>query len=103
MNNLSRLKLLLGITDNSKDELLEYLLQEAEQMVKVELGQALIPQELDWLPIEIAVLRYRKLKSEGLSSKTIDVIAKTFEPDLFTPYRPLIDKYQKQNRKIKFI
>lgn len=65
---LKKLKLLLGITDDSKDELLRILLDYAEEEV-VNYTHNYDLEKLQNVIIQVAVWRYNKMGSEGLDSE----------------------------------
>ena len=44
---MDRLKLYLGITDDSEDELLETILLDCEQMLKMYIGAKEVPMEVE--------------------------------------------------------
>ena len=87
---MDRLKLYLGITDNSEDELLETILLDCEQMLRMYIGAKEVPMELEWIITELSVKRYRKIGSEGLKEEQIDVITNTFEDgEPLAPYHSI--------------
>ncbi len=65
---LKKLKLLLGITDNSKDELLRILLDfTAQEVVNYTHNYQL--DKLENVIISISVWKYNRIGSEGLNSE----------------------------------
>ena len=100
---MDRLKLYLGITDDSEDELLETILLDCEQMLRMYIGAKEVPMELEWIITELSVKRYRKIGSEGLKAEQIDVISNTYEDDPLAPYHSTIDTYKRNSRRLRMI
>ena len=100
---MDRLKLYLGITDDSEDELLETILLDCEQMLRMYIGAKEVPMELEWIITELSVKRYRKIGSEGLKAEQIDVISNTYEDDPLAPYYTTIDTYKRNSRRLRMI
>ena len=101
---MDRLKLYLGITDNSEDELLETILLDCEQMLKMYIGAKEVPMELEWIITELSVKRYRKIGSEGLKSEQIDVITNTFEDgDPLAPYQSILNDYKRKSNRLRML
>lgn len=102
---LRRTKIKLGITDNTQDELLEILLEDAYFAIANYIGETVIPPQFNFIVEEIAIVRYRKIGSEGLKAEQIDVISNTFEDgNPLTPYLPLLNDYKgKTNKKLRML
>ena len=100
---MDRLKLYLGITDDSEDELLETILLDCEQMLRMYIG-AEVPVELEWIVTELSVKRYRKIGSEGLKSEQIDVITNTFEDgEPLAPYHSILNDCKRKNNRLRML
>lgn len=71
---LEKLKKLVGIAleDTDKDETLNLILDFTRQRLKVKLGNIEPPAELDYIIIEVSVIRFNRIGSEGLASHSVD-------------------------------
>lgn len=103
MSALNKIKILLGITDNKDDALLEVLVDDCRAMLISYLGQVEVPMQLEFIITELAIKRYRKIGSEGLKSEQIDVISNTFEDDPLQTYYTTIDTYKRNNKKLRML
>ena len=101
---MDRLKLYLGITDDSEDELLETILLDCEQMLRMYIGAEEVPMELEWIITELSVKRYRKIGSEGLKEEQIDVITNTFEDgEPLAPYYSILNDYKRKSNRLRML
>lgn len=105
MISIDRFKIKLDISSNdvSQDDLLNILLEDASKAICLYLNCSTVPIMLEWIVEDLAVKKYRKLGSEGLSSESIDVINSTFESDMLIEYYPLLNKYSKNNGKVRLL
>ena len=78
-------ELLLEIVDITKEKVLSYLNVDE------------IPSKLDWIIIELSVIRFNKIGSEGLKSESSDGVANTYLEDDLDKYKPFLDEYIKEN------
>ena len=99
--NLDRIKLKLGITDNEKDDLLMVLLGDAQDYMSIYIESKEIPTELEFIAEEVAIKRYRRIGSEGISTEKIDVLSTSYKSDDFYEYKPLMKLYKNSNVKVK--
>lgn len=97
MELLNRIKAIIGVSDDSKDVVLNELLINQTQSILVYIGVALLPIELEFIVIDTTIARFNRLGSEGLKSENIDVIGMSFQEDLLEPYISLLDKYIQSN------
>ena len=106
---LETLKMLLGFTeDDSRDELLNKLLDLATARLKLLLGGIEPPDELEHIIIEVAVARFNKIGSEGLSSHSVEGESLSFANDDFAPFlseiQAFLDSKKESTRgKVRFI
>ena len=108
MEQLQNIKILLSLTDNSQDEILEILLHNAVDMICAYLGLELMPPELDFVAQQMVIVRYHRLGSEGITTEKIDVLSTTYtyNIDELAPYKSVLDSYRKNNlngRRAKFL
>lgn len=94
---LAKIKLLLGIDDLVKDNLLEQLILMNSNKILTYLGIEIttIPVSLEFIVIELTIKQYNKLGSEGLSSESIEGISYSYSDSIneLEPYMTYIEKY----------
>ena len=106
---LETLKLLLGYTeDNSRDELLNKLIDLATARLKVLLGGIEPPEELEYIIIDVTAARFNRIGSEGLSVHSVEGESLTFTNDDFKGFSADIQAFldgQKDNSrgKVRFL
>ena len=101
---LEDLKLLLGISEEDKtlDPKLNLILSSTTSRLKALLGGQEPPENLEYIIIDVAVIRYNKIGSEGLSSHSVEGETLSFSDDDFAGYREDIQAYldsQKNSKK----
>lgn len=89
---LERVKILLGITDNLQDDLLEIIIENVTEHLTYLLGRD-VPSNLQFIITEISVMRFNRLGSEGMKSELVEGHRTDFyEPkDDFQPYLSIIE------------
>jgi len=90
---IDELKLLLGISDTSLDDKLSWILESTESRLKVLLGGIDVPESLKYIIVEVSVIRFNKIGSEGLSAHTVEGESLTFAESDFTGYMSEINAY----------
>jgi hypothetical protein len=99
---LNNLKLKLSITDDSQDDLLELLFNDAYNYMMIYFDGE-VPIELQFIMENVTVKRYRKLGAEGISIEKIDVLSTTYESgDDFTEYLSIMQKFKNNKTKLGF-
>ena len=86
---LEDLKLLLGIPedDTSLNPKLNLILSSTTSRLKALLGGQDPPDELKYIITDVAVIRFNKIGSEGLSSHTVEGESQSFSEDDFAGYK----------------
>lgn len=79
MDLLSKLKLKLGITDNSQDDLLNLYLEDAKDTILELTHLDELPESLLSTQIELAIVLYNKAGIEGQTSHSEGGISRSFE------------------------
>jgi len=79
MTQLEKLKLQLGITDNSKDGLLTLLLADVEADLLTWCNRTTLPTGLEPTVRQIAVIRYNMMGIEGQTSHSEGGVSRSFE------------------------
>jgi hypothetical protein len=96
--DIQRLKLKLGLTeDSSEDMLLTVLLSDAASYISIYLEGNEIPANLEYIAEEVAIKRYRRIGAEGITIEKIDVLSTTYITDDFKEYLSILDLYKKNN------
>lgn len=90
---LDNLKLMLGLTDNSQDSRLEWILNGTKMRLKMLLGDAEIPQEMDYIIEEVSIARFNRIGSEGMSSQAVEGESINYSTDDFEPYMAEIQAF----------
>lgn len=100
---LKDLKILLGIpeSDNMLDPKLNLILSSATSRLKALLGGQDPPEELGYIVTDVAVIRYNRIGSEGLSSHSVEGESLSFSDDDFAGYREDIQTYLDNQKKSK--
>ena len=95
---MEKLKLLLGIKidDTSKDALLSILLEQATSELKQYCYREQLPVEANNVIIDMAVVKYNLLGTEGLSSQSYSGMS-----EAYANYSPQLIKSMNRYRKVK--
>lgn len=82
---LNNLKLMLGIAleDTALDEKLLLIIENAIKRLKILLGGVDPPAELDHIVLEVAIIRFNRIGSEGLTSHSIEGESLSFSDNDF--------------------
>mgnify|MGYP003571256727 CR=1 FL=1 len=83
---LEHIKLLLGFTDNAKDELLNYIISVTSARLAILLGLSTVPEALSYIVEEVSVVRYNRIASEGLEHHAVEGETQIFYESDFTGY-----------------
>lgn len=85
---LKELKLLLGIAsdDTGKDDLLKLIISAVTARLEVLLGGVEPPETLSYIIREVAVVRFNKIGSEGMTSHSVEGESITFSDGDFSDY-----------------
>ena len=83
MRDISKLKALLDISaeDESRDELLSFLLDSAERYALSYCRLPALGDELECVAVEMAAQDYGALGGEGISSRSLSGISEHYRPD----------------------
>ncbi len=86
---LEDLKILLGISkeDETLDEKLKLIISSTTNRLKALLGGQDPPEELEYIITDVAVKRFNRIGSEGLSSHTVEGESLSFSEDDFAGYK----------------
>lgn len=99
---LNDLKGLLGITDTSQDAKLKLIISTATARLKILLGGIEPPESLDYIIREVAIVRFNRIGSEGMTNHSVEGESITFGADDFAGYENDIQAFlesQKESAK----
>ena len=106
----SDLKILLGISedDESQDTKLLLILKATKNRLKYLLGGLEPPEEMSFIILDVSIIRFNKIGSEGLSSHTVEGESQSWSSNDFAGYMDDIQAYldsQKETTKgrVKFL
>lgn len=103
---LEQLKAFLGVTD--RDELLTMIIANTTSRLKLLIGGIEPPEALDHIVLEVSIIRYNRIGSEGLTSHSVEGESQTFNDNDFAGYMDEIDAFLKaqeasKHGKVRFI
>lgn len=93
---LNHIKGLLGLSDHELDSRLLTLIEIAKSRLKLLLKGRDIPEELEYVIVEVVVSRFNRIGSEGTTSHSVEGEKITFTADDFQPYMADINEYLSQ-------
>lgn len=92
--SLQDVKLLLGLQDNSeKDDQLTLIISMVERQLASRFGDAGIPDGLDYVVTEVAITRFNRLGSEGMTQESVEGHSVTYGTNDFAPYESVIQAH----------
>ena len=95
---LDNVKVLLSLADdNSQDEILEILFNNAINTIMLYLGVKTMPQQLLFIAEQMTVVKYRRLGAEGIDTEKIDVLSTKYIEDDIKPFKELLNQYKTNN------
>ena len=95
---LDNVKVLLSLADdNSQDEILEILFDNAINTIMLYLGVENMPQQLLFIAEQMTVVKYRRLGAEGIDTEKIDVLSTKYIEDDIKPFKELLNQYKTNN------
>lgn len=91
---IEQIKTLLGISDNTQDELLETIESLVTSQLSVLIDRTEIPPELNFIITEVSIIRYNRRKNEGMTSYRQDGESISYSDNDFKAYMDIISKYK---------
>lgn len=89
---LTRVKTILNV--QGQDILLEELISLVSEKVFAYIGEHHIPQHLEWIVVELAIQRFNRIGSEGMSVEGVDGNSNSYFEDELTPFYAFLDEYK---------
>lgn len=102
-DTLSKLKTYLGIPEDKTDfdGVLKLIIDNTELQLKVKLSlfddSAQVPYELSYIPLQVEVKRFNRLKNEGMTSFTQEGESITFNDNDFDEFQDDISAWKTQH------
>ena len=84
---LDDLKKLLGIKDDKQDDVLLLIISGTKKRLKALLGGVEPPDELSYIVLDVSVIRFNRIGSEGLASHTVEGESQSWDSDDFSGYK----------------
>lgn len=75
---LDNLKMMLGIDDAEQDVKLNLILSNTKARLKLLLGGIEPPEEMNHIVLDVAIMRFNRIGSEGLASHSVEGESLTF-------------------------
>ncbi|MEG1433821.1 phage head-tail connector protein [Eubacterium sp.] len=98
---LEKIKLLLGITDNDLDTKLTLIVDSVTARLKLLLGGLNPPSELDHIIIEVAIIRFNRIGSEGMSAQSVEGESNTYQDNDFSGFADEIEAFKASQNNTK--
>lgn len=96
---LNQVLQLLGLSDPTEEvtSLLETIISMTQQRLLLRLGTSAVPTELEYIVVEVSIVRYNRIGSERLSSHNVEGETMTWNTeDDFKPYMAEINGWLAQ-------
>ena len=90
---LNRVKVLLGITNNDNEELLREIIEITEAKILNYINSSELPEQLEFVLVELSIKRFNRIGSEGFTSETVDGKTMSYEESEFEGYEKYLDDY----------
>lgn len=100
--DLTELKTMLGLADDTRDALLNLIIKTTVQALRFKLALAPsepFPSDLSYIALEVCVKRFNRLKNEGMTSYTQEGESITFNSNDFDDFQSDIDAWKERNGK----
>ena len=91
---LNRIKVLLGVSEN--DALVSEIIELTKEKILNYINKTELPNELEFVLIELSIQRYNRIGSEGIVSESVDGKSVSYEDD-FETYKHYLDEYMTRN------
>ena len=83
---LNNLKLMLGIDGTDRDELLNLIISNTTARLMTLIGGIEPPSSLNHIILEVAIIRFNRIGSEGLASHSVEGESQTFKENDFDAF-----------------
>lgn len=98
---LTSVKLLLNISDDKQDDLLDLIVQDSKERLTGYINQdgmfkIAYPPELDWIVRELTVRRFNRIGDEGKTSSSENDLSNSWIENDIADYAVYLDKYRQK-------
>lgn len=94
MATLETVKLMLGLEGKThRDAVIQNIITNVEKRLKVMIEKPDIPEGLDFVVEEIAIIRYNRIGGEGIAQESVEGHSITYGTDDFAAYMSIVDKF----------
>lgn len=105
---LDNLKMMLGIEDADQDAKLNLILSNTKSRLKLLLGGIEPPEEMNHIVLDVAIMRFNRIGSEGLASHSVEGESLTFSDHDFDGFaneiQAWLDSQKESTRgKVRFL
>lgn len=105
---LDNLKIMLGIEDTDQDAKLNLILSNTKSRLKLLLGGIEPPEEMNHIVLDVAIMRFNRIGSEGLASHSLEGESLTFSDHDFDGFaneiQAWLDSQKESTRgKVRFL
>lgn len=100
---LDDVKVLLGIEDDLQDKLLKVIQKLTENHFKAYADVDEVPEECEFIIVEVMVKRFNRVGAEGVTSQKIGEVTASYTFDDFKPYDHIINGLNRAVRKVRFL
>lgn len=102
MDNLAKVKLLLGISDTLQDTLLAFLIDDSRERLVSYINQDGVydlsfPNGLGWILRDLTVRRFNRIGDEGKKASSESDVSITWRDDDISDYAIYLDKYRQKS------
>jgi hypothetical protein len=98
---LDDLKKLLCIKDDKQDDVLLLIISGTKKRLKALLGGVEPPDELSYIVLDVSVIRFNRIGSEGLASHTVEGESQSWDSDDFSGYKQDIQMWLDAQKEAK--
>ena len=102
MNFLENVKKRILITDDKQDDQLQVIIDNVKKELLAMLPtiEDNVPEEIEFIVVEVATKRYNRIGAEGMTSETQDGRSSSYEKGDFEEYKKILDNlYYKDVKK----
>lgn len=105
---LDNLKIMLGIDEEDQDAKLNLILSNTKSRLKLLLGGTEPPEEMNHIVLDVAIMRFNRIGSEGLASHSVEGESLTFSDHDFDGFaneiQAWLDSQKESTRgKVRFL
>ena len=105
---LENSKIMLGIEGDDLDEKLRLILANTTSRLKLLLGGIEPPDEMDHIILEVSIIRFNRIGSEGMASHSVEGESSSYSADDFSGYadeiQAFLDSQKESTRgKVRFL